>query len=294
MHVIGAENPQYSLALLDVPASIPTIIQLQALLVRLVGVTSNELEKKGFAYKGKLEKKIIQKAEFIGTLVTDFRDYILKEIKPDAKFLDISLAMSSEINLMEEQKIYDFVYFASDIKKAGDEALKSFAIAHQQHPEITLNIVGGFDADFKKLLDAIIQNFGLESAVTFEGKLPTHTDVISQIRKSKFALLPLKMDLVPNTIREAICNGLPVVTTITENGTDKLNKNRESVLLSAQGDHVAMAKNMIKLIENPSLAEMLKGNASITEQEQNNNNYELMLQWADAYMKIKESWRYAH
>ena len=288
VHVIGAENPQYSLALLDIPNGIPTLIQLQALLIRLVGITTNSLEKKSFAYKGKLEIEIINKADFVCTTVSEFSDYIKKEIKPDAKFLEISLAMSSEINLTEEQKIYDFVYFAASISKAGDEALKSFAIAHQQHPAITLNIVGGYDEGFKKILDAIIKEFGLENAVFFEGRLPTHTDVISQIRKSKYALLPLKMDFVPNTIREAMCNGLPVVTTITENGTNNLNEERNSVLLSEQGDHIAMAKNMIMLLEDSSFAETLRGNAVITEKEQNNDNYEEMLRWADVYTKIKE------
>lgn len=289
VHVIGAENPQYSLALLDVPSNIPSIIQLQALLDRLVGITKDEFEKKSFAYKGKLEREIIRKADFIGTIVPDFREYIKKEIKADAKFLDISLAMNNEINLSEEQKIYDFVYFAANISKAGDEALKSFAIAHQTHPEITLNIVGGFDKDFKELLDGIIKKYSLENAVFFEGKLPSHSDVISQIRKSKYALLPLKMDLVPNTIREAICNGLPVVTTKTVNGTTNLNKERESVLLTEQGDHIAMAQNMIALLENPSVAEAIRKNAVITEKEQNYNNHEQMLQWANAYLKIKES-----
>jgi glycosyltransferase involved in cell wall biosynthesis len=290
VHVIGAENPYYSLALLDIPDKIPTIIQLQALLDRLVDNIANQFEKKNIAYKGRLERQIIEKADYVGTEVVDFKEYIKEEIKPETKFLDISIAMGNEINLTEEVKVYDFVYFAAGINenKAGDVALKSFAIAHQLHPEITLNIIGKIDEDFRKILDEIISKNRLENAVFIEGKLPTHNDVISQIRKSKYALLPLKYDFVPNTIREAMCNGLPVVTTITENGTTKLNEKRESVLLSKPDDHNAIAKNMIKLIENPSLAETLRKNAVITEQERT-NNYDMMLKWADVYKKIKSN-----
>ena len=43
-------------------------------------------------------------------------------------------------------------------------------------------------------------NFGIKDAVTFEGMLPTHDDVIAQIRKSRFALLPLRIDLTSGTI----------------------------------------------------------------------------------------------
>lgn len=290
VHVIGAENPYYSLALLDIPDKIPTIIQLQALLDRLVENIANQFEKKNIAYKGRLERQIIDKADYVGTEVVDFKEYIKEEIKPETKFLDISIAMGNEINLTEEVKVYDFVYFAAGINenKAGDVALKSFAIAHQLHPEITLNIIGKIDEGFRKILDEIISKNRLENAVFIEGKLPTHNDVISQIRKSKYALLPLKFDFVPNTIREAMCNGLPVVTTITENGTTKLNEKRESVLLSEQGDHNAIAKNMIKLIENPSLAETLRKNAAISEEERI-NNYDIMLKWADVYKKIKSN-----
>ena len=284
VHVIGAENPYYSLALLDIPDKIPTIIQLQALLDRLVENIANQFEKNNIAYKGRLERQIIEKAEYVGTGVDDFKEYIKKVIKPEAKILDVSLAMGNEINLTEDVKVYDFVYFAAGINenKAGDVALKSFAIAHQLHPEITLNIIGKIDEGFRKILDEIISKNRLENAVFIEGKLPTHNDVISQIRKSKYALLPLKYDFVPNTIREAMSNGLPVVTTITENGTTKLNEKRESVLLSKPDDHNAIAKNMIKLIENPSLAETLRKNAAISEEERI-NNYDMMLKWADLY-----------
>ena len=290
VHVIGAENPYYSLALLDIPDKIPTIIQLQALLDRLVENIANQFEKKNIAYKGRLERQIIDKADYVGTEVVDFKEYIKEEIKPETKFLDISIAMGNEINLTEDVKVYDFVYFAAGINenKAGDVALKSFAIAHQLHPEITLNIIGKIDEGFRKILDEIISKNRLENAVFIEGKLPTHNDVISQIRKSKYALLPLKYDFVPNTIREAMSNGLPVVTTITENGTTKLNEKRESVLLSKPDDHNAIAKNMIKLIENPSLAETLRKNAAISEEERI-NNYDMMLKWADLYKKIKSN-----
>lgn len=294
VHVIGAENPQYSLALIDIPKNIPTIIQLQALLDRLVNVTKDPFQKKNFAYKGRLEREIISKADFVATTIPEFKDYILKKIKPNTSFLDLTLAMSNEINLTEVEKRYDFVYFASSLSKAGDEALKSFTIAYQQYPEITLNFVGGYDDEFKKSLDEIIVQFGLEDAVFFEGRLPTHQDVLTQIKKSRYALLPLKMDFVPNTIREAICNGLPVVTTITENGTTNLNKARKSILLSEQGDHKAMAENMMLLLSNKSLAEELMRNAIVTEKEQNDDNYKLMLQWAAVYTEIKESWQYVY
>jgi glycosyltransferase involved in cell wall biosynthesis len=104
----------------------------------------------------------------------------------------------------------------------------------------------------------------------FEGKLPTHDDVICQIRKSRFALLPLKIDLVSGTIREAMANGLPVVTTVTP-ATPNLNKKRECVLLSEMGDHKAMADNMLRLIEDPEYANIIRDNCLQTANERITN-----------------------
>lgn len=281
VHVIGAENPFYSLALLDVPDSIPTIIQLQALLTRLVSITKDQDEKVSFYYKGLVEREIIKKADYIGTPLADFRDFILKNIKPDAIFLDIALAMAQKVNLDPVEKEFDFVYFASNINKAGLEAIESFIIAHQKRPHITLDIVGGYDADYKRRIDERLEATHTTDAVTFEGRLPSHDDVIHQIRKSRFALLPLKMDYIPNTLKEAMANGLPVVTTKTD-GTPALNDVVESVLLSEQDDFQAMADNMILLMDNEELQCKLTRNAA-TVVNDGMSNFERMEKWRITY-----------
>ena len=243
VHVIGAENPHYSLSLLDVPSNITTIIQLQALLTRLVNVTQVKEEKKNFSYKGLMEREIIKKADYIGTTLDDFKQFIKEEIKPNAKFLNLTLAMAQKINLELTEKQFDFVYFSSSISKAGEEALESFILAHKRNPNITLDVVGGYDDVFKEKLEARIKECGIEKCIFFEGRLPSHDDVIRQIRKARFALLPLKMDFVPNTLHEATANGLPVVTTITD-GTPSLNAKSQCVLLSEQNDFQAMADKL--------------------------------------------------
>lgn len=284
VHVIGAENPYYSLSLLDVPSHIPTIIQLQALLTRLVDVTQIKEEKKAFYYKGLMEREIIKKADYIGTTLDDFRKFIKDEIKPDAYFLDISLAMAQKINLEQTEKQFDFVYFASSISKAGEEALESFILAHKRNPNITLDIVGGYDDAFKERLNARIEECGIGNCVTFEGRLPSHDDVIRQIRKARFALLPLKMDFVPNTLHEAMANGLPVVTTITD-GTPSLNEKKKCVLLSEQNDFQTMADNMIALLDNEQLGNELRWNAAAYEEERSNNR-SIIEKWVEAYKSI--------
>ena len=283
VHVMGAENPFYSLSILDVPHNIPTIVQLQALLDRIKNNVKDKRTRCEYSKKGLLERLVINRADYIGTPLHEFKDYVLENIKPNANFLNITLAMGNKIDLSQRDTQYDFVYLAADISKAGIEAIEAFAIAHKTMPSLTLDIVGGFDERFKNLLDNKIVEYNLTDVVTFEGMLPTHDDVIKQIRKSRFALLPLKMDLVPTTLREMMANGLGVVTTITD-GTPDLNKKRESVLLSKQGDYKAMANNMIMLVNDEELQMRLIENAAKTEQEYLNNSL-VIEEYCEAYRK---------
>ena len=284
VHVTGAENPYYSLSLLDVPSNIPTLIQLQTLLTRLYTVTKVKEEKKSFYLKGLIEREIIKRADYIAPMEDVIRQYIVDNIKPEARFVDIELAMAQKINLEPTEKLYDFVYFSANISKAGEEALETFIAAHKRNPNITLDIVGGYEQSFKDKLDSRIKECGVEECITFEGLLPTHDDVIRQIRKSRFALLPLKMDILPNTIHEAMANGLPVVTTVTE-GTPSLNENRPSVLITEQNDFEAMADNMMKLVSNEDFANTLRENAAMTEEERSSNKA-IVAKWVETYKAI--------
>ena len=282
VHVIGAENPYYSTVLLDVPKNIITIVQLQTLLSKAVHETTVPKEKKSFAYKSHIESMLFNKANYIGTKVTLFMDFIKKHINGKVEFLKLGLALTEPVDFSYDKKEFDFVYFAAGIQKAVDVAIEAFALAHKKNPSLTLDVVGGYTVDLKSMLDNRLRELGIENSVTFEGKLATHEDVIRQIKKSRFALLPLKMDVIPGTVREAMANGLPVVTTITENGTPNLNKKRESVLLSAQGDYQAMATNMLKLVDDPEYAKTIQANAGLTASERTSNKL-IIDKWVEAY-----------
>lgn len=283
VHLIGAENPYYSLGLLDIPKSIITIAQLQTLLNDPGFKESCQINPRSYDYRASVERAVIQKADYIGTRALKYREIISTVLRPGAIILNTSLALSEPVVLAKGQKLFDFVYFSADISKAADLALEAFGIAHEKNPSITLDIIGGYDQDYKHYLDSIIERLNIRQAVTFEGKLATHDDVITQIRKARFALLPLKTDLTSGTIREAMANGLPVLTTDTgEMGTQRLNLKHESVLISAIGDHNMMSDNMLRLMNDAELAEALRNNAlfAISEMTSNAN---VIHGYVDAY-----------
>lgn len=105
--------------------------------------------------------------------------------------------------------------------------------------------------------------------------------------KSKYALLPIKVDIVSTTIREAINLGLPVVTTITK-GTPYMNKEKLTLLLSEIGDYKAMGDNMIRLVNNPDLGDMLIKNSRELADKIWDNSVE-MRTLADIYHAVYEN-----
>lgn len=287
VHVVGTENPYYSIAALDIPDEVPSIVSLQTLLSDSDFLANFPISKSVYDYRVDIEQQIIKKCRYIGSNVKHFRSIIRNQIKKDAVFLNFTLAVGVDVDNRPCEKEYDFVYFAADISKACDYAIEAFALASKQHPGLTLNVSGSYQADYKARLVARLEEFGIHGQVDFTGPKATHDDVLGQIKKSRFALLPLKVDLISGTIREAMACGLPVVTTITP-ATPALNEKRESVLLSAKGDYQMMANNMIRLVDDESFAIQIRNNAIETIQEKYSNE-SLMEVWRKAYHEIVDN-----
>ena len=230
------------------------------------------IDHKRYLYRAQNELKVLKRADYIGTNVEKYIDLIKRTFILDSTTLAMRLAVGEDIKPDTTiEKKYDFVYFAANISKAVDLAIEGLGIIHKSNPNITLLVVGDYSEDYKNIIDKRIKELDLTDNIIFTGRLPSHQDVLNTIQTAKYALVPLKIDIISGTIREAMACELPVVTTITENGTPKLNEKRQTVLLSEIGNHQALADNMLKLINNPSLVEQLKQNGSLLMQERYSN-----------------------
>lgn len=288
VHFIGAELQHTSSAAPAVDKKYPLLVSLQTLVNDPQFFKNYIFNEDFYKYISNIEKNTLKRADYICTNVELFKKIILEKIKPEAKILNMRLALGEKISEHNTPKEYTFVYFSKEINKAVDWAIEAFALAQKEFPEITLNIVGGYTSQFKEVLDKRIEELNIKENVIFSGSLPTHDDVINQIRKSQFAVLPLKIDIIAGTIREAIANGLPVVTTITP-GTPKLNVKRETLILSEKEDFKAMANNMIKLLSDEGYVNQIKENIKLTIDEIYNNTA-AMNEWRKQYYNIKERW----
>ena len=257
LNLVGAENPYYASTVLDIEG-IPIILTCQTV---YSNPTRREYDKNFSQLRWDIEQEIFKQVDCFSCMGELHRNLVLK-YRPDATVFKLVFPYKEFPIIKEIEKKYDFVYFAQtvSVKKGANNAVEALAIVKEKYPGVSLLIVGANHEPFKTVLNKRIEELGLIDNVFFHDYFPRQEDMFQYVKQARFAVLPIKMDIVSGTVLQAMRLGLPVVTHITS-GTPKLNKEKECVLLSEIDDNETTAKNMIKLLESPELAERLIKNS---------------------------------
>lgn len=272
VHVIGAENPKYSLSALDIDTeAIPLVVSLQTLL-SFPGVKERTpIPANVYDYRSACEREVLRHTRYIGSRNKMFQEYVWDKINTNAIFLHTTLFLGEILYLGVNPKKYDVIYFAKDISKACDIALKTMSEIVRRKPAAKMCIIGGCRSDYKISFDVMLESLCLKDNVQYLGSLPTHDDVLQALRSAKVALLPVKVDSVTGTMREAMANGIPVVTTHSVWGTASLNEVRQSAFIEEQDDFAALAQDVISLLDDEYLYKSIRENGYKTCSERYSN-----------------------
>lgn len=259
----GAECPFISSIGLDIDTTkYPFFLAMQTGLSDPDFLKMYPMEEKWYKKCVMIEQELFRKSSYIGTDSSWYRS-IAHKYNPKAYLLRYHYCSDTDFSFLDHtvKKEFDFVYYAADISKAGEDAVNAFAIAWQENHNLTLNLIGTYSQEFRDHILQILTIHGVDiQNVTFSGYFPSHADALQQVLRSRFALVPIKIDIISGTVREAILLGLPLVTYITK-GTPFLNKGEERVLLCEVGDYEKMAANMLKLVKDPAYANQLRNKA---------------------------------
>jgi len=141
-------------------------------------------------------------------------------------------------------------------KKAPNLLLHSFDLALRKKPHLKLYVVG--DGPLTNQVNSLIQKLGLNHAVVMRGALP-HNEVIKELATAE--IFVQHSVTAPNgdqesqgiSLLEAMASKLPVVAT-NHNGFSETVIQGETGLLSQEGDVRGMTENILKLVDNPSVA----------------------------------------
>ena len=189
-------------------------------------------------------------------------DYV-KQYQPEAKIFKFGFPSNGKIlNPTPTEIVYDFVNFALtlDLRKGAHDSIRSIAIVKRKYPQVKLNLVGGCNNAQKADLDALIKELGVEDNVVFTPFFEKQSDLFLHIQKSRFAVLPCKMDSTSGTMSQAMQLGLPLVVYKTT-GTPSFNREKQCVLIAEKENIEELADQMIKLMDSTELADELRRNA---------------------------------
>lgn len=254
VNLIGSENPYYSITALDIER-IPVFLSAQTV---YTNPDRKKLSGECNKFRWDVELQIHKKVKYYGCGGRLHHD-LIKKNNPNAIICKSFFPIQKPPQIQEMPKEYDFAFFAAGVtpKKGIEDALDALAIVKKQRTNISLNIIGMCSQHYKTFLENKIEQLGLKLNVIFNGFFTEHSDMFRQVKKSKFALLPVKLDVISGTIIEAMLLGLPLVTYATT-GTPYLNKDGKTVLLADIGDIDTLAANMLSLLGDPSLADRLR------------------------------------
>lgn len=256
VNLIGAENPYYSITALDIK-NIPIYLSCQTVYSNPLRYEHSTIEQQRWDTEIKIHRHI----KYFGCQGRMHRDLVLKN-NENAIIFKMFFPIQKPEGIVQQPKEFDFVFFAGGLsqKKGTEDAIIALQRVKAFFPKVKLNMIGNCSAEYKNHLKEIIDELKLNDNVIFTKSFPKHSDLLTHITKSRFAVLPNKLDVISGTIIESILLDIPVVTYKTT-GSPYLNKNGEAVLLANIGDIDTLAQQMIVLISNRDKAQQLAANA---------------------------------
>lgn len=246
INLIGAENSNYSSAILDYKDKYPILITIQGFISQL------KIEKyyiKTF-YRNHIEKRILREFKnFLGE--NDSKNYISnfnKDFNFYKAFFPVNESLISEIK--DEEKKYDCIYFGRlDKIKGTNDFIKVISEIKKIKPDVKGCIVGGGDIEkYKKLAEEL----NCKQNIEFIGFAKNQKELFRYVKSSKVFLAPPYFERLSATIRESMFLKIPIVAYAT-GGIPYINEQDENIILVDRGDYKEMANKTSELLNNENL-----------------------------------------
>ena len=259
IHLYGSENPDYSVGILPfLDSNIPVLLSVQGY-AYLLKKSTNCFLNRNARYRIKYEKIINTNVKYITNYGLDYgfepfdngqKKYVLSAITKIPPF-----------DCFKIENEYDVVFYARINKDKGiEDLIQAISYLNNQGRRLKTIVVGRAVEEYKEYLDRLIEKEGVGDLIKFTGFLDSHDDVYRIAASSKVLAFPSHNDVSPNTIRESMFMHLPIVA-YRVGGVPYFNVRKECIDLVEDGNIIAFAEELVKVIDNESLRKRLISNA---------------------------------
>ena len=161
-----------------------------------------------------------------------------------------------------------------------DVVIRAFAEVKKSYPDAQLDLVGS--GPLEPQMRDLVRELGL-SGVNFKGAV-AHSQIHTCYNLADIFINGSRLDNMPVSILEAFAAGTPVVSTSPECMPYLIDHGRTG-LLSPVGDPLALAKNVVTLLEDADLAGRLAANA---RRDSEKYNWQAIRgQWIHLYTQLQ-------
>jgi glycosyltransferase involved in cell wall biosynthesis len=166
-----------------------------------------------------------------------------------------------EFGIREDQPVISIVGRLS-LEKGHETFLQAASTIAKSHPDLRCLIVG--DGPLEHTLRQRVQELGLTAQVVFTG----HRSQLADIYAATDVLVISSLtEGIPNVLLEAFAHGKPAVATSVGGVPEVLEDGRSGWLVSV-GDHQAIARHVVRLLDAPELRAQMGATARATIEQQ--------------------------
>jgi glycosyltransferase involved in cell wall biosynthesis len=133
--------------------------------------------------------------------------------------------------------------------------INTFSRVHKRHPEYNLVIYG--EGTLRAKLEILIQKLGLTDCVFLPGN---KSNIFDYEKKAKLFVMTSNFEGMANALIEAMCIGLPCISTKVSGATDLINNGNNGILVDV-GNEVELEEKILSLVENEEKMNFVATNA---------------------------------
>ena len=158
-------------------------------------------------------------------------------------------------------------------EKNHDLLLRSFAVFRQSHPSYKLVIYG--DGPQRSAMERLAKELDIDDCIEMPGRTQ---DVLDKISVARMFVLSSDLEGMPNALIEAMCVGLPCISTKVSGATDLIKSGENGILVPVRSESL-MVQTMNLLADNEGYANRLGHKA--VDVYQHTNAESICKQWVD-------------
>lgn len=202
----------------------------------------------------KKARYIIANSKYTASVIR--RAYKIPEEKLKVVYRGIDTKHFSERNIKGKYNNHSILFVGGNMERKGVRYLvKSLHLVAKRFPDSRLVIIGKCSGMYKRGLLEAAASSGVLEKITFINHVKTE-EIQSYFRKANVFVLPAIEEALGQVLMEAMSTQTPVVASRT-GGIPEVVIDKKTGLLARPKDHKDLAEKIIRVFEDPKMAEMM-------------------------------------